>query len=124
MNTTQRRANRRNKAHRRVRTRVSGTAERPRLAVFKSRRYIYVQLIDDAQGRTLVQANSHEDAIRSQLESAGAGSKAAARLVGKHIAERAGEGGIQKCVFDRGGYRYHGRIRELAEAARESGLAF
>lgn len=124
MNTTQRRASRRNKAHRRVRSRISGTAERPRLAIFKSRRYIYVQLIDDAEGRTLAQANSDEDAVRSQLDEGGTSSKAAARLVGKQIAERAGEGGIQKCVFDRGGYRYHGRVRELAEAARENGLAF
>ncbi len=124
MSITQRRANRRTRAHRRVRTRLSGTGERPRLAVFKSRRYIYVQLIDDREGRTLAQANSHEDAIRSQLKQEGTGSKAAAKLVGKQIAERAGDGGIKQCVFDRGGYRYHGKVKELAEAARENGLTF
>lgn len=124
MNITQRRSRRRAQAHRRVRSRVSGTAERPRLAVFKSRRFIYAQLIDDGAGRTLMQANSREEAVRSQLKSESTSSKAAARLVGREIAERAGAGGINRCVFDRGGYRYHGRVKVLADAVRESGLDF
>ena len=124
MNITQRKSRRRVQAHRRVRARVAGTPERPRLAVYKSGRFIYAQLIDDQDGRTVAQANSREQSIQGGLDSAGASSKAAAKLVGQNIAERATAKGISMCVFDRGGYRYHGRVRELAEAARENGLAF
>ncbi|MBW2278773.1 MAG: 50S ribosomal protein L18, partial [Deltaproteobacteria bacterium] len=103
---------RRQRAHARIRSRVSGTAGRPRLAVFKSGRYVYAQLIDDLQGSTLAQANSKEADLRSQIEG-GAASKAAARLIGETIAERAIEKGIERCVFDRGGYIYHGKLKEL-----------
>ena len=115
--------NRRLKAHKRIRSRVAGTPARPRLAVFKSGRYVYAQLIDDLSGSTLIQANSTEADLRNRLESGGK-SRAAARLIGETIAERAKEQGIERCVFDRGGYIYHGRIKELAEGARSKGLAF
>jgi len=114
---------RRKNAHKRIRSRVSGTAERPRLAVFKSGRYVYAQLIDDQNGTTLTQANSSEAGLRNKIEN-GAKSRAAARLIGETIAERAKEKGIEQCVFDRGGYIYHGKVKELAEGARSKGLAF
>jgi large subunit ribosomal protein L18 len=114
---------RRRSAHKRIRGRVAGTAERPRLAVYKSGRYVYAQLIDDQSGTTLTQANSTEADLQSKLESGGK-SRAAARLIGETIAERAKEQGIGQCVFDRGGYIYHGRVKELAEGARSKGLAF
>mgnify|MGYP002623993209 CR=1 FL=1 len=116
--------NRRRKAHARIRNRgVEGTPERPRLAVFKSGRYVYAQLIDDSRGHTLVQANSKEAPIAKAAEGSGS-SKAAARAVGEAVAERAKEQGIERCVFDRGGYLYHGRVEQLAEGARSKGLQF
>jgi large subunit ribosomal protein L18 len=123
MNTAQQKRQRRDRAHLRIRQRVQGTAQRPRLAVFKSLRYLYAQVIDDTQGTTLVQANSREPAVRSRLQS-GAKSKAAARAVGELIAERAREKGLEKVVYDRGGYIYHGRVKELADGARSKGLRF
>ena len=102
---------------------MSGTSERPRLAVYKSLRYVYVQLIDDSNGQTLVQANSREAAVVGKAEGS-AKTKSAARKVGEIIADRAKGKGIDKVVFDRGGYIYHGRVRALAEAAREEGLKF
>jgi large subunit ribosomal protein L18 len=114
---------RRARAHRRLRQRVAGTPERPRLSVFKSDRYIYVQVVDDRAGRTLVQASSREPELRSRA-GASAKSKAAARVVGETIAERAQARGLKKVVFDRGGYVYHGRVKELADAARAKGLEF
>ena len=114
---------RRQRAHSRIRGRVSGTAERPRLAVFKSGRYVYAQLIDDLVGSTLAQANSKEADLRAKIEG-GAASKAAARLIGETIAERAKAKGIERCVFDRGGYIYHGKVKELADGARSKGLKF
>ncbi len=114
---------RRARAHRRLRQRLAGTAERPRLSVFKSARYIYVQLVDDRAGQTLVQASSFEPALRERIGGS-AKSKAAAKTVGEVIAERAGKAGIKRVVFDRGGYVYHGRIKELADAARSKGLEF
>lgn len=114
---------RRRRARERVRARVSGTPERPRLAVFKSGRYVYAQLIDDQSGSTLAQANSREMDLRTRIEG-GTGSRVAARVVGEAIAERAKERGIAKCVFDRGGYIYHGKVKELAEGARSQGLEF
>ena len=114
---------RRLRAHARIRNRVSGSAERPRLAVFKSGRYVYAQLIDDLSGHTLAQANSKEKVVLENVES-GAGSAGAARAVGEAVAERAKEKGIKSCVFDRGGYQYHGRVKELAEGARSRGLKF
>jgi large subunit ribosomal protein L18 len=114
---------RRKRAHKRIRNRVSGTAERPRLAVFKSSRYVYAQLIDDLTGSTLAQASSTEAAVASGL-AGGSASKVAARAVGEAIAERAKARGIEQCVFDRGGYLYHGKVKELAEGARSKGLEF
>jgi large subunit ribosomal protein L18 len=93
------------------------------LAVFKSTRYIYAQLVDDAAGHTLVQASSFEPDVRKLVEGSAKG-RAAARTVGEVVADRAKEQGIRRVVFDRGGYRYHGRIKELAEAARSKGLQF
>ena len=107
------------KRHRRVRAKISGTAERPRLAVYRSNKYIYAQIIDDVKGTTLVAASSNEAGFE------GTGSnKEAARKVGKMVAERAVQKGIEEVVFDRGGYIYHGRVLELAEGAREGGLKF
>ena len=114
---------RRQRAHRRIRGKVQGTGERPRLAVFKSLRYVYAQLIDDERGTTLAQASSAEPEIRSKVEG-GSKSRGAARLVGEAVAERAKERGISQVVFDRGGYIYHGKVKEVAEGARAKGLAF
>lgn len=111
------------RARLRIRRRVRGTAERPRLAVHKSLRYIYAQLIDDRTGQTLVQASSLEPDLRASLEQ-GAATKPAARAVGEKIASRAKEQGVDLVVFDRGGYVYHGRVKELAEGARAGGLQF
>ena len=104
--------------HRRVRSKITGTANRPRLAVYRSNARIYAQVIDDASGHTLVSASSLDKDV--------AGSKRAeqAALVGKLLAERAKEAGVQAVVFDRGGYLYHGRVKALADAAREAGLEF
>ncbi len=113
---------RREKRHRRVRKKVFGTPERPRLCVYKSLRYIYAQIIDDTKGHTLVAASSLEKELREKLKSTK--NIEAAREVGKLIAKRALEKGIKKVVFDRGGYPYHGRVAALADAAREGGLEF
>ncbi len=110
----------RQRVHDRIRQRVRGTTERPRLAIFRSLKHIYAQVIDDNHGRTLVAASSDEKS--SALKSGG--NIAGAKAVGKMIAGRAKEKGIQKVVFDRGGYLYHGRVKALAEAAREAGLEF
>lgn len=114
---------RRERAHRRVRQRVRGTAERPRLSVYKSLRYVYAQVIDDERGVTIAQASSKESALVAGLE-AGTGGRDAAKRVGEAIAERAREKGVQKVVFDRGGYIYHGKVRAVAEGARDKGLEF
>jgi len=114
---------RRERAHQRLRQRVIGTPQRPRLAVHKSLKYVYVQLIDDTSGQTLAQANSQEAAVKGEVKG-GAGSKAAARRVGELIAERAKEKGVAKVVFDRGGYVYHGKVKEVADGARAKGLEF
>jgi large subunit ribosomal protein L18 len=114
---------RRERAHLRLRKRVRGSAERPRLSVYKSLRFIYAQLIDDDKGVTLAQASSSDAAVREQVGSSTAG-KAAAKLVGELMAARAKERGVEKVVFDRGGYVYHGRVQALAEGAREKGLQF
>ena len=105
--------------HVRVRGKISGTPERPRLNVFRSNANIYAQIIDDVAGNTLVAASSLDKAIEGN-----GSNKAAARAVGKLIAERAKAKGIDTVVFDRGGYLYHGRVAELAEGAREGGLEF
>ena len=108
--------------HRRVRERVRGTAERPRLSVFRSLKHIYVQVIDDISGRTLASASSRDPQLRAQV--AYGGNVAAAKAVGKVLAERARAAGVTQVVFDRGGYQYHGRVKALADAAREAGLKF
>ena len=105
--------------HKRVRAKISGTAERPRLNVFRSLSNIYAQIIDDTTGNTLVSASSVEKGFEGN-----GGNKEAAKKVGAMIAERAKEKGITEVVFDRGGYVYHGRVKELAEGAREGGLQF
>ena len=114
---------RRHRAHQRLRQRLAGTAERPRLAVFKSEKYVYAQLIDDERGHTLVAAASLEPDLKGKLAKGGA-NRGAAKLVGEAVAERALAKGIKKVVFDRGGYVYHGKVKELAEAARAKGLEF
>ncbi len=109
----------------RTRTRIRGTSERPRLAVFRSDSHIYVQAIDDLAGFTVASASSVESTFRGQLATAARGSnKAGAQAIGRAIAERLIAKGIKKVVFDRGGFLYHGRIRAVAEAAREAGLEF
>ncbi len=112
---------RRRRAHR-VRNRVIGTPERPRLAVFRSSKHIYAQMIDDHAGKTLVSASTRDPEIRSQV--AYGGNKAAATIVGRVVAERARTAGIDKICFDRRSYKYHGRVAALADAAREAGLSF
>ena len=108
--------------HARVRTKVSGTAERPRLCVYRSLRNIYAQVIDDTQGNTLAFASSLETQVR---EGEAKESKVSvSQTVGKLVAERAMAKGISQVVFDRGGYKYHGRVKALAEASREGGLSF
>ena len=123
MNRAEQKRVRRHRAHRRVRRTVAGTGERPRLAVYKSLRYVYAQLIDDAAGTTLAQASSREAAVQDKIEG-GPKTKEAARAVGELIAERAKAKGVATAVFDRGGYIYHGKVREVAEGARAKGLEF
>ncbi len=105
--------------HKRVRKLISGTTERPRLCVFRSSKNIYAQIIDDTNGTTLVSASSLDAAFEGN-----GGNKEAAKKVGQMIAEKAADKGIKNVVFDRGGYIYHGRVKELAEGAREGGLEF
>ena len=108
--------------HRRVRGKISGTPERPRLNVFRSTKHIYAQLIDDTKGVTLVSASTLDPAVRGQI--AEVDKKGAAKLVGKTIGERAMQAGFKSVVFDRGGYVYTGRVQAVAEGAREAGLEF
>ena len=113
---------RRKRIHYRIRKHVSGTAERPRLVVFRSNKQIYVQVIDDEQAVTLVAAASNDKELAAQCK--GKSGIEAAAIVGKAIAERALAKGITEISFDRGGYLYHGRVKSLADAAREGGLKF
>ena len=113
---------RRKRIHYRIRKVVNGTAERPRMVVFRSNRQIYVQVIDDVKGVTLVAAASNDKALAAECK--GKSGKEAAAIVGKAIAERAIAQGINTISFDRGGYLYHGRVKSLADAAREGGLKF
>jgi large subunit ribosomal protein L18 len=112
----------RKKRHLRVRNKIKGTAEKPRLNVFRSSKNIYAQIINDINGTTLVTASSLDKEIADAVSYTG--NKEAARLVGKLVGERALEKGIKEVVFDRGGYIYHGRVKELSEGAREAGLKF
>jgi large subunit ribosomal protein L18 len=109
----------RSRRHSRVRRRVRGTAARPRLAVYRSNRYIYAQVIDDADGRTLAAASSLETGLRSDSLNLGTATK-----VGSLVASRAKDAGVSAVVFDRGGFKFHGKIKALADAAREEGLEF
>ena len=120
MTTTKQKQTLRLRRHRRVRKRVTGTPERPRLAVFRSNKHISAQVIDDVGGRTLAAAGTVEGDLRAGTT----GNKDAAANVGRLIAERAKAAGVQSVVFDRGGFRYHGRVAALADAAREAGLEF
>jgi large subunit ribosomal protein L18 len=112
----------RRRIHERVRTRVIGTTERPRLCVYRSLGHIYTQVIDDRTGQTLASASSVDKETKKNLK--GGGNIAAAKVIGKAIADRAKAAGVTKIVFDRGGYKYHGRVKALADAAREAGLQF
>jgi large subunit ribosomal protein L18 len=116
---------RRERIRLRQRKRITGTPERPRLAVFRSDTHIYAQVIDDLSGRTLASASSAEPTVKGQqAKGARGGNKTGAQAIGKLIAERSIEKGIKQVVFDRGGFLYHGRVRAIAEAAREAGLQF
>jgi large subunit ribosomal protein L18 len=112
----------RERVHVRIRKKLRGTTERPRLTVFRSTAHIYAQVVDDSKGVTLVAASSTEKA--AAVKKGAGGNVAAAKEIGKRVAERAKENGISKVVFDRGGYIYHGRVKALADAAREAGLEF
>lgn len=112
----------RRRRHRRLRKNIKGTPERPRLNVYRSLRHIYAQVIDDTVGHTLVSASSIDNVLSEECE--GMEKTEAARVVGRAVAERALASGIEQVVFDRGGYQYHGRVKALAEAAREAGLEF
>ena len=112
----------RQRRHRRIRMKISGTNEVPRLNVFRSASHIYAQVIDDVAGNTLVSASTLDKQLASDLE--GKNKKAQSVVVGKAVAERAAAAGIKQVVFDRGGYLYHGRVKALAEGAREGGLEF
>ncbi|HHT9111701.1 MAG: 50S ribosomal protein L18 [Planctomycetes bacterium] len=112
----------RTRRHLRIRRKVVGTAERPRLSVYRSLKHIYCQIINDIEGRTLVAASTQSPDLRSQIKYGG--NVVAAEIVGKKIAEEAKNKGITKVVFDKGGYKYHGRIKALAEAARKYNLSF
>jgi large subunit ribosomal protein L18 len=112
----------RQRRHRRIRMRISGTPEAPRLNVFRSTEHIYAQVIDDVAGHTLVAVSTLDKQLQSDLE--GKNKKDQSALVGKAVAERALAAGIKRVVFDRGGYLYHGRVKALADGAREGGLEF
>jgi large subunit ribosomal protein L18 len=113
---------RRKRRQQRVRNRLSGTAQRPRLAVFRSSKHIYAQMVNDELGAIIVSASSMDSELRAQLKYGG--NKAAAAAVGRAVAERAKKAGIDKVCFDRRSYKYHGRVAALAQAAREAGLLF
>jgi large subunit ribosomal protein L18 len=112
----------RDRVRRRVRARVSGTPERPRLAIYKSLKHCYAQIIDDRKGITLVAASSLDSDFQSDLKTGG--NLAAAKKVGELVARRAKDKGVTRVVFDRGGYPYHGKVKALADSARENGLEF
>ena len=113
----------RTKIRKRIRKQVVGTSEKPRLAVFRSLKHIYAQLIDDDRGHTMVQISSLSGAVKTQFEK-GKGKISASKLVGMELAKAAKSQGIETVVFDRGGYQYHGRVKAVAEGAREGGLKF
>ncbi len=112
----------RRRVHIRIRSRIHGRPQAPRLNVFRSLNHIYAQIVDDTRGHTLVSASSLDNEVRTTFKSGG--NVAAAKVVGRVLADRAKTAGISRVVFDRGGYAYHGRVKALAEAAREGGLQF
>ena len=112
----------RRRIHVRMRRTLAGTSERPRLCVHRSSKHIRAQVVDDQSGKTLASASSLDGEVKKSIK--GGGNIAAAKVVGKAVAERAREKGIEKVVYDRGGYQYHGRVKALADAAREAGLKF
>jgi large subunit ribosomal protein L18 len=112
----------RRRIHLRIRTQLHGRAQLPRLSVFRSINHIYAQIVDDTRGQTLVSASTRDKEVRTTLKTGG--NVAAAKIVGQALARRASAAGISRVVFDRGGYAYHGRVKALAEAAREVGLKF
>jgi len=114
---------RRQMRHKRVRRKITGTTDRPRMAVFRSLNHIYVQVIDDSRGHTVAAASSLEPTVREKIDN-GARKSDVSAVVGTLIAERATEQGVKDVVFDRGGFKYHGRTKALADAAREGGLVF
>ncbi|SHI18821.1 50S ribosomal protein L18 [Sporanaerobacter acetigenes] len=116
------REEKRQNRHQKVRQKINGTPERPRLNVYRSSNHIYAQVIDDTKGHTIVSASTLDKELQGKFESTS--NKEAAKAVGELVAKRAVEKGIEEVVFDRGGYIYHGRVKELAEAAREAGLKF
>ena len=122
MKAVERKRFRRNRRRRHVRRKVSGTPDRPRLTVFRSHKNMYAQIIDDTAGRTLVAASTMEQSSRQAL--AGGGNRQAAKIIGQALAAKAAEAGIKKVVFDRNGYAFHGRVKELADGARDGGLEF
>jgi large subunit ribosomal protein L18 len=122
MNRSSERAESRRKVRVRIRQKVKGSSQRPRLSVFKSGKHIYAQVIDDGSGRTLAHASSLDETLRKASKAHS--NKAVATQVGKLVAERARAHGVAKVVFDRGGYIYHGKVKALADAAREGGLDF
>lgn len=115
---------RRQMRHKRVRRKIAGNAQRPRLAVFRSLNHIYAQVIDDSAGHTLAAASSLDAEVRESVNGGGTSKSGVAALVGSLIARRAAEKGVSGVVFDRGGFKYHGRTKALADAAREGGLVF
>ncbi len=112
----------RRRIHARIRTRMQGRAQLPRLSVFRSINHIYGQIVDDLRGQTLVSASTRDKEVRTTLKTGG--NIAAAKVVGQELAKRASAAGISRVLFDRGGYAYHGRVKALADAAREAGLKF
>src|SRR3972149_6016246 len=122
MDTHREKWRKRERRHKRVRQRIIGTAERPRLSVYRSLKNVYCQLIDDMAGRTLASSSTLQKDIREKIRYGG--NKVAAELVGQKIAEEAKKVGVQRVVFDRGGYKFHGRIKALAESARKNDLVF
>ena len=112
----------RRRVHIRIRTRLSGHTQMPRLSVYRSLNHIYAQIVDDTRGQTLVSASTRDKEVRTTLKTGG--NVAAAKVVGQALAKRATAAGIAHVVFDRGGYAYHGRVKALADAAREAGLKF
>lgn len=122
MEKTTKKRLRRDKIRRRIRSTIRGTADRPRLSIFKSNKHIHVQLVDDMSGHTLVAASTQTEALQNEIE--GKTKAEASKAVGEHLAGLAKEKGIDKAVFDRSGYKYHGVVKALAEGAREAGLDF